>query len=73
VRLSQVERAGQILDGLAGQVRDHPEIRIAAAALRIAEDNPAAALSELAPVLDAAVPAIVGLWTTTAYALEAVA
>jgi LuxR family transcriptional regulator, maltose regulon positive regulatory protein len=51
VRLGQAERAGQVLDGLAEQDRDHPEIRIAAAALRLAEGNPAAALTELAPVL----------------------
>jgi len=73
VRLGQTAPAGQILDGLAGQVRDQPEIRFAAAALRLAEGNPTAVLSELAPVLGAPVPDIVGLWIITAYALEAVA
>jgi LuxR family maltose regulon positive regulatory protein len=72
-RFGQTARAGQILDGLAGQVRDQPEIRIAAAALRLAERNPAAALTELAPVLGAPIPDIVGLWIITAYGLEAVA
>jgi nucleotide-binding universal stress UspA family protein len=52
VRLGQTARAGQILDELAGQVRYQPEIRIAAAALRIAQDDPSAALAELAQVLD---------------------
>jgi LuxR family maltose regulon positive regulatory protein len=73
VRLGQTAQAGQILDELAGQVRDQPEIRFAAAALRLAEGNPAAALTELDPVLGAPVPDIVGLWIITAYALEAVA
>ena len=52
VRLGQAERAGQLLDGLSEADRDHPEIRIAAAELRLAEDDPGAALSELTRVLD---------------------
>ena len=63
VRLGQAERAGQLLDGLSEADRDHPEIRIAAAELRLAEDDPGAALSELRPVRS-------GCWTAR---LEAVA
>ncbi|MGH3224671.1 MAG: hypothetical protein ACRDPY_39340 [Streptosporangiaceae bacterium] len=73
VRLGQAERAGQLLDGLSEQDRDHPDVRIAAAALRLAEDNPGAALTELAPVLDDPVPDIAGFRVVTAYALEAAA
>jgi LuxR family transcriptional regulator, maltose regulon positive regulatory protein len=73
VRLGQLRHARQVLDGLGGQDRDHPEIRIAAAALRLAEGNPAAALTELAPVLGGPVPAVVGSRLVTAYALEAAA
>ncbi len=73
VRLGQAERAGQLLDGLSEQDRDHPDIRIAAAALCLAEDNPGAALTELAPVLDDPVPDIAGFRVITAYTLEAVA
>jgi LuxR family transcriptional regulator, maltose regulon positive regulatory protein len=73
VRLGQLRHARQVLDGLGGQDRDHPEIRIAAAALRIAQDDPNAALTELAPVLGGPVPAIVGSQVVTAYALEAAA
>ena len=73
VRLGQTARAGQILDELAGQDRYQPEIRIAAAALRIAQDDPSAALAELAQVLDDRVRDGVGLWIITAYALVAVA
>jgi LuxR family maltose regulon positive regulatory protein len=73
VRLGQLRHARQVLDGLGGQDRDHPEIRIAAAALRLAERNPAAALTELAPVLGDPVPALVGSRLVTAYALQAAA
>jgi LuxR family transcriptional regulator, maltose regulon positive regulatory protein len=73
VRLGQLRHARQVLDGLGGQDRDHPEIRIAAAALRLAEGNSAAALTELAPVLSGPVPAVVGSRLVTAYALEAAA
>jgi LuxR family transcriptional regulator, maltose regulon positive regulatory protein len=73
VRLGQAERARQILDELAEQDRDHPEIRIAATALRLAEGNPDAAHTELAQVLDGPVPVILGFRMVTAYALEAVA
>jgi LuxR family transcriptional regulator, maltose regulon positive regulatory protein len=73
VRLGQTARAGQILDGLAGQDGDQPANRIAAAALRIAQDDPGAALAELAQVLDDPVPGILGPWIITAYALEAAA
>ena len=73
VRLGQAERAGQLLDGLSEADRDHPEIRIAAAELRLAEDDPGAALSELTRVLDGPLPVILGFRVVTAYALEAVA
>ena len=73
VRLGQLRRARQVLDGLSGQDRDHPDIRIAAAALQLAEGNPAAALAELVPVLGGPVPAVVGSRQVTAYALEAAA
>ena len=64
---------GQLLDGLSEADRDHPEIRIAAAELRLAEDDPGAALSELTRVLDGPLPVILGFRVVTAYALEAVA
>jgi LuxR family transcriptional regulator, maltose regulon positive regulatory protein len=73
VRLGQAGRARQILDGLPEQDRDHPEMRIAAAELRLAEDDPAAARSELARVLDGPLPVMLGFRVVTAYALEAAA
>ncbi|MGH3161959.1 MAG: LuxR C-terminal-related transcriptional regulator, partial [Streptosporangiaceae bacterium] len=73
VRLGQAKRAGQVLDGLAEQDRDHPEIRMSAAALRLAQGDPDAALTELGQVLDGPVPVILGFRMVAAYALEAVA
>ena len=73
VRLGQAGRAGQLLDGLSAADRDHPEIRVAAAELQLAEDNPGAAHSELARLLDGPVPVVLGFRMVTMYALEAVA
>ena len=73
VRLGQAGRARQLLDGLSAADRDHPEIRIAAAKLRLAEDNPGAALAELARLLDGPAPVALGFRMVTMYALEAVA
>ncbi len=55
IRLGQAERAEQFLAGLSEQDRDQGEIRIATAALRLAQDDPQAALAELAPVQEAPV------------------
>jgi LuxR family transcriptional regulator, maltose regulon positive regulatory protein len=52
IRLGQAERAEQFLAGLDEQDRDRGEIRIATAALRLAQDDPQAALAALAPVQD---------------------
>lgn len=52
VRLGDTERAEQALAGLEKQDSDRAEIRIAAAMLRLAQDDPQAATTALAPVLD---------------------
>jgi LuxR family transcriptional regulator, maltose regulon positive regulatory protein len=73
LRLGQTERAGQFLAALSDQDRSPGEIRSATAELRLAQDDPRAALSELAPVLDGPVPAY---WRNAAprvYLLEAIA
>jgi LuxR family transcriptional regulator, maltose regulon positive regulatory protein len=73
VRLDQTERAAQILAGLSGQDREHGEIRIAAATLWLAQRNPQAALTELAPILDSPARVSLGFWLVMAYVLEAAA
>ena len=50
IRLGQAERAGQFLAGLGEQDRERGEIRVAAAALRLAQGDPQAALAALARV-----------------------
>ena len=73
VRLGQTERAAQFLAGLDGQDHGHGEIRIAAATLRLAQSDPRAALTELAPILADPAPANLDLWLIMAYVLEAAA
>jgi LuxR family transcriptional regulator, maltose regulon positive regulatory protein len=73
VRLGETEDAEQVLAGLGDRDRDRGEMRIAAAALRLAQDDPHAATAALAPVLDG--PAGVGWrsWLVEAFLLEAIA
>jgi LuxR family maltose regulon positive regulatory protein len=72
VRLGETQRAEQALAGLSEQDRDIAEVRIAAAALRLAQNDPLAALAALAPVLDRRAP-VWRVWLAMAYVLEATA
>jgi LuxR family transcriptional regulator, maltose regulon positive regulatory protein len=65
VRLGETERAEQVLAGLGEQGCEHGEARIAAAALRLAQDDPYAAAAALEPVLDGPVPVNWRTWPTT--------
>ena len=65
VRLGKTERAEQVLAGLGEEGREHGEARIAAAALRLAQDDPCAAAAALEPVLDGSVPVNWRTWPTT--------
>ena len=74
IRLGQAERAGQFLAGLAEQDRDRGELRIAAAALALAQDDPQAALAALALIQEHPVPEdYPGFWPARADMLEALA
>jgi LuxR family transcriptional regulator, maltose regulon positive regulatory protein len=73
VRLGETERAEEALAGLGDRDRDRGEMRIAAAALRLAQDNPDAAIEELAPVLDESAPVTRPTWLVHAFMLEALA
>ena len=73
VRLGETERAEQFLAGLSDQDRRHGEMRIAAAALRLAQDDPYAAAAALGPVLDGSAPRIRRSWLIQAFVLEAIA
>jgi LuxR family transcriptional regulator, maltose regulon positive regulatory protein len=73
VRLDQTGPAGQFLAGLSDTDRERGEIRIAEAALRLAQDDPRAATAAIAPVLEGSAPvAHQDLGRAQAYVLEAI-
>jgi len=74
IRLGQAGRAGQFLAGLSEQDRDRGELRVAAAALRLAQGDPQAALAALAPIQeDPVAEDYWGFWRARADVLEALA
>ncbi len=72
VRPGDREQAEQILAGLDERDLNRAEIRIAAAVLRLAQDDPYAASAALAPVLDGAIPVGWQSWLIEAFLLEAI-
>src|SRR6516225_2934055 len=73
VRLGDVERAEHALAALGERDLDHGEMRIAAAVLRLAQDDPRAATAAVAPVLDGSAPVVWSAWLVEAFLLEAIA
>jgi LuxR family transcriptional regulator, maltose regulon positive regulatory protein len=73
VRLGEIGRVEQALTELGEQQRERGEMRIAAAALRLAQDDPRAATAALAPVLDGSAPVTNCGWVIQAFLLEAIA
>jgi len=73
VRLGQTERAEQALAALADQDRDDVAIRISLATLRLAQDNPPAAIAALTPLLDLSAPLPWPAWLVQPLLLEAIA
>jgi len=73
VRMGEVERAEQVLGDVTGQDRDRAEMRMATAALRLAQHDPGAATAMLGPVLDGSVLADWSPWAAQAFWLEAIA
>ena len=73
VRLGETEDAEQVLAGLGDRDRDRGEMRIAAAALRLARDGPHAATVALEPVLDGSAGVGWRSWLVEAFVLEAIA
>ena len=73
VRLGETERAEQALAGLGDRDREDGEVRIATAALRLAQDDPHAATGALGPVIDGSASQIRRTWLIQAFALEAIA
>jgi LuxR family transcriptional regulator, maltose regulon positive regulatory protein len=73
IRLGDTERAELALAGLEEQDRGRGEMRIAAAALRLAQDDAPAATAALEPVLDGSAPVNWPNWLAEAFLLEAMA
>ena len=73
VRLGDTEGAEQALAELGSQDRHHGETRIATAVLRLAQDDPHAAVAALAPVLDGGPLALPWIGLAHAFLLEAIA
>jgi LuxR family maltose regulon positive regulatory protein len=73
VRHGETQRAEEALAALGDGDRDRGEMRIAAAGLWLAEDDPDAAIAELAPVVDESAPVTRPTWLVHAFMLEAIA
>ena len=73
VRMGETERAERALAGLEERERQQGEIRVAEAALRLAQNDPHAATRALAPVLDGSAPVNRRTWLVQAFMLEAAA
>jgi LuxR family maltose regulon positive regulatory protein len=73
VRLGEIEGAEQALADLSSQDRDHGETHIATAVLRLAQDDPHAAVAALAPVLDGGPSVLPWIGLAHAFLLEAIA
>jgi LuxR family maltose regulon positive regulatory protein len=73
VRLGETGPAEQVLAAQGEPDRDRGETRIAAAALRLAQDDPHGATATLMPVLDGSAPMGWRSWLVAAFLLEAIA
>jgi LuxR family transcriptional regulator, maltose regulon positive regulatory protein len=73
VRLGDHDRAERALADLSARDRDRREMRVVAAALRLAQGDPAAATAALAPVLDGSALGGWRSWLAEAFLLEAIA
>jgi LuxR family maltose regulon positive regulatory protein len=73
-KMGETQRVERALAEMDGADRDSGEIRVAAAALRLAQDDPQAAIAALAPVVaGAAALTNAHLWVVHAFLLDAIA
>jgi LuxR family maltose regulon positive regulatory protein len=73
VLLGETGCAEAVLAGLDEQDRGSAEMRTALASLRLAQHDPQAGATALAPVIDGSVPAVPAVWMVTAALLDAIA
>jgi LuxR family transcriptional regulator, maltose regulon positive regulatory protein len=72
VRLGDTQGAERALTAIGDQGRESGEVRIAVAALRLAQHDPDAATAALAPVLDGSVFVSPSTWLAHAFVLQAI-
>ncbi len=73
-RWGETQHVEQALDGMDGPERERGEIRIAEASLRLAQGDPKAAVTVLAPVIDGSASLQnAHLWEVQAFLLQAIA
>jgi LuxR family transcriptional regulator, maltose regulon positive regulatory protein len=74
VLMGETQRVEHALADMDGAERDSGEMRIVAAALRLAQNNPRDAIVALAPVVEGSVPLTnAHLWVVQAFLLDAIA
>ncbi len=73
VGVGETERVERALAEMDEEVRDTSQMRVVLAALRLARDDPEAAVDVLAPLLDDSTPVTASGWEIEALLLEAIA
>jgi ATP/maltotriose-dependent transcriptional regulator MalT len=73
VRLGEIDQAEQALASIGERDRDRGEMRVAAAVLRLTQDDPHGATVALAPVLDGSARVGWRSWLVEVFLLEAIA
>ncbi len=73
VRVGETEQVERALAEMDEEVRETSQMRVVLAALRLARDDPEAAVDVLAPLLDDSTPVGASVWEIEALLLEAIA
>jgi LuxR family maltose regulon positive regulatory protein len=73
VRVGEIERVDRALAEMDEEVRETSEMRVVRASLRLAQDDPEAALDVLAPILGDSTTVEASLWGIEALLLDAIA
>ena len=73
IRVGETEQVERALAEMDEEVRETNQMRVILAALRLARDDPEAAVDALAPLLDDSTPVMASVWDIEALLLEAIA
>jgi LuxR family maltose regulon positive regulatory protein len=73
VRVGETEQVERALAEMDEEIRETSQMRVVLGALRLARDDPEAAVDVLAPLLDDSTPVMVSRWEIEALLLEAIA